>query len=79
MALPAEQGLVVALEILDERFGDERVYMNQSRERLSEVDVPHTHTHTANTPQYSFSIVTHSSLNSHTRQLNPRVNLTHTR
>lgn len=46
MALPAEQGLVVALEILDERFGDERVYMNQSRERLSEVDVPHTHTHT---------------------------------
>ena len=32
MALPAERGLKVALETLDERLGDERRYMNHSRE-----------------------------------------------
>ncbi|XP_050709450.1 uncharacterized protein LOC126994206 [Eriocheir sinensis] len=34
MALSSEQGLASALKILDERFGDERVYMHHARERL---------------------------------------------
>ncbi|XP_063844740.1 uncharacterized protein LOC135091225 [Scylla paramamosain] len=34
MALPAGRGLKVALRILDERFGDERMYMNQTREAV---------------------------------------------
>ncbi|MPC89425.1 hypothetical protein E2C01_084371 [Portunus trituberculatus] len=34
MALPANRGLEVALKILDERFGDERMYMNQAREAV---------------------------------------------
>ncbi|XP_045123675.1 LOW QUALITY PROTEIN: uncharacterized protein LOC123511683 [Portunus trituberculatus] len=34
MVLPASQGLKMALEILDERFGDKNMYLNQSREMI---------------------------------------------